>query len=198
MNTITVKINGLEYNLKGEECQEYLQQVATYVDNKMQDLMDNNEKLSVSAAAVLTALNSVDERFKIEGIYNELLQKTKDIQKNEELLKDQIQYLKKQITHLEEYNSELQNRLSSSSDQKEIEKHEQVIENLNDQISILEESAKSYLADRNKYKAENKELKFQIHSAKYKIINLENKLLESQIGLAKAKKKMKVSVEKSS
>lgn len=198
MNTITVKINGLEYNLKGEECQEYLQKVATYVDNKMQDLMDNNEKLSVSAAAVLTALNSVDEMFKIEGIYKELLQKTKDIEKNEELLKDQIQYLKKQITHLEEYNSELQKRLNSSTDHEEIEKKNEIIENLNDQISILEESAKSYLYDKNKLKAENKELKFQLHSAKYKIINLENTLLESQIGLAKAKKKLNVSVEKSS
>ncbi|WP_396276457.1 hypothetical protein [Haloimpatiens lingqiaonensis] len=88
--------------------------------------------------------------------------------------------------------------MNSSTDHEEIEKKNEIIENLNDQISILEESAKSYLYDKNKFKAENKELKFQLHSAKYKIINLENTLLESQIGLAKAKKKMNISVEKSS
>lgn len=32
MNTVTVKINGMEYNLKGKEDDEYLLKVSEYVD----------------------------------------------------------------------------------------------------------------------------------------------------------------------
>ncbi|MCS4522060.1 cell division protein ZapA [Clostridium botulinum] len=34
MNIITVKINGVEYNLKGEEQEDYLHKVARYVDKR--------------------------------------------------------------------------------------------------------------------------------------------------------------------
>ncbi len=42
MSIITVKINGMEYNLRGEENDEYLQMVAQYVDNKINSLMFKN------------------------------------------------------------------------------------------------------------------------------------------------------------
>ena len=40
MNVITVKINGLEYNLKGEESEEYLHKVAIYADKKIKGILD--------------------------------------------------------------------------------------------------------------------------------------------------------------
>lgn len=201
MNMITVKINGLEYNLKGDECNDYLQKVASYVDKKMEDLMNNNDKLSVSASAVLTALNSVDEMFKMQAKYKELLEGVKYFEKDQQGLKEQIEYLKKQIKHLEEYNNELQNKLNSTEITEKHEdttKNEEIIDNLKEQIVILEESAKSYIEDKNRYKLENKELKFQLHSAKYKLIDLENKLIENQIHLAETKKNMEnISIKKS-
>ncbi|WP_392486662.1 cell division protein ZapA [Haloimpatiens sp. FM7315] len=190
MNTITFKVNGLEYNLKGEENEEYLQKVANYVDKKMQNLMENNEKLSISAAAVLTALNSVDEMFKAKKERNSLVEEVKQYDNNKVHVNEQLEYLKKQVKHLEEYNLELQNRLKSGVAQESLNKKDQTIENLNDQISILEESAKSYLEDKNRYQSQNRELKFQVHSIKYKAIDLENRLMENQIDLAKTKKKL--------
>ncbi|MGL5085830.1 MAG: cell division protein ZapA, partial [Clostridium sp.] len=53
MNTVTVKINGMEYNLKGKENQEYLLDLAGYVDGKVREIMNKNSKLSSTAVAVL-------------------------------------------------------------------------------------------------------------------------------------------------
>lgn len=192
MNAITIKINGVEYNLKAEESNEYLQKVASYVDKKMEELMENNNKLSVSASAVLTALNSVDEMFKMQNKYDNIENEISNIQRTDSNLKEQIQYLKNQIDFLNEHNKELKEKLNSNHDHEETVKKAQIIDNLKDQISILEESAKSYMDDKNKYKSENKELKFQLNSAKYKIMELENKLIENQINLAKAKKQMDI------
>ena len=38
MNVVSVKINGVVYNLKGEENQDYLLKVAKYADQKMKDI----------------------------------------------------------------------------------------------------------------------------------------------------------------
>ena len=38
MNTVTVKINGMEYNLKGKEDEKYLLEVADYVDGKFKEI----------------------------------------------------------------------------------------------------------------------------------------------------------------
>ena len=64
MNIITVKINGMEYNLRGEENNEYLQMVAQYVDNKINSLMIKNNKISRPDATILAAINLGDEVFK--------------------------------------------------------------------------------------------------------------------------------------
>ena len=64
MNTVTVKINGMEYNLKGKEDDEYLLKVSEYVDGKFKEVSSNNNKLSISSVAVLSALNIADELFK--------------------------------------------------------------------------------------------------------------------------------------
>ena len=45
MNIVTIKINGIEYNLKGNEREEYLHMVGSYVDKKIKNIMSNNEKI---------------------------------------------------------------------------------------------------------------------------------------------------------
>ena len=77
MNTVTVKINGVEYNLKGKENEKYLLAVAEYVDGKFREISANNNKLSSTAVAVLSALNIADEYFKCE-LDNEELDKRKN------------------------------------------------------------------------------------------------------------------------
>mgnify|MGYP000945613319 FL=1 len=64
MNVVSVRINGVEYNLKGEEQEEYLLKAAGYVDKKIKAVMEKNCMLNTSSAAVLSALNIVDDLFK--------------------------------------------------------------------------------------------------------------------------------------
>lgn len=188
MNKVTVKINGIEYNLKGNEKEEYLHKVAGYVDKKLKNIMNSNKMLSTSSAAVLTAVNAVDDLFKCDIAYSELLSKLENMEKTEKALMDQVESLKKQLHHLESYNEELANKIKHSANAEEIKEKSDKINSLTKEMEVMQESSRNYISDNNKMKTEVKELKFQLQSAKYKIIDLQNRLLESQMSLAKEKK----------
>ncbi len=188
MNKVTVKINGSEYNLKGEEKEEYLHKVAGYVDKKIVDILNMNNRLSISDASVLAAANVVDEMFKSE-YRNELLNKElEEAKRSERSLQIQVEDLKKHIKNLEEYNTELQNKLENSKSGEYLKQFEEENKKLNEEMEILKESAKQYLKEKNQLKSENKDLKFQVQSSKYKIMDLQNRLIENQIDLVKIKK----------
>lgn len=72
MATVTVRINGMDYNLKGKEDETYLKEIASYVEDKLQEILSKNSKLSVSAASILTAINLADEAFKRQSELNEM------------------------------------------------------------------------------------------------------------------------------
>ena len=52
----------------------------------------------------------------------------------------------------------------------------------------MEETAEKYVEKNNQLKAENKEARFNLQTTKYKVLDLQNKLMESQINVAKEKK----------
>jgi cell division protein ZapA len=188
MNVINVTINGMEYNLKGEENEEYLHKVARHVDKKLKGIMKGNPKLSVSSAAVLTAINTTDDMFKCDEAYEELQQDMDKQISRVNSLEQEIESLKKQLKYLEDYNSELALKLKNATNEQYVREKEKDVEKLNNELKITQESAKDYLEERNKLKAENQELRFQIQSYKYKTMDLQHKLIENGISLAKAKK----------
>lgn len=181
MNVINVTINGMEYNLKGKESEEYLHKVARHVDKKLQGILKGNSKLSASSAAVLTALNCADDMFKCDAAYEELQQEMDKHKAVENTLRQEIESLKKQLKFLEEYNAELQQKLKNANFVD--------VEKLNSQLQLMEESAKNYLEENKALKTQNKELRFQVHSYKYKTMDLQNRIIENGINLAKEKKK---------
>lgn len=188
MNVITIKISGIDYNLKGEESEEYLNEVASYVDKKLKSLMDNNKKLSVSSASVLTAMNVVDDVFKSQSKLLSLTENISKLEQRELELTDQLEVLKKQLIHMENYNDELKSKITYlESETNEKTDQEEVIK-LQDQNKVFEESGKAYLKENRELKVDNKELKFQLQSAKYKLIDMQHRLLENQIDLVKIKK----------
>lgn len=189
MNIVTVKINGSEYNLKGEEREEYLHKVASHVDKKIIEVLSKNKRLSISDASVLAAINIVDEKFKVDEYCAELMKQVEEVKKSERAFQTQIEDLKKHIKNLEEYNNELQNKLEGTKSGEYITEIENENKALKDEIEILKETAKKHLKDNNSLKSENKELKFQNQSSKYKIMDLQNRLIENQIDLVKIKKK---------
>jgi len=73
INRVKVKINGEDYYIKGTVSEEYIKQVAQYVDKKIYDLGKNYSNLSRTRMAVLAALNITDELFRLKQEYDEFL-----------------------------------------------------------------------------------------------------------------------------
>ncbi len=59
--SVTVKIYGHEYTLKGEANAEYVQKVAKFVDGRMQEIADSSSVASTAKIAILAAINIADE-----------------------------------------------------------------------------------------------------------------------------------------
>lgn len=188
MNIVTIKINGIEYNLKGNEKEEYLHVVASYVDKKIKSIMGNNEKLNTSSAAILTALNLGDDMFKSDLLCKELSSKVEALENHDHELMEQLEGLNKQLKHMEAYNQELLNKCKNVENSEYVKTLEQENKRRQQELQAMQDSEKLNIEGNKKIKMENKEMKFQLQSSKYKIIDLQNKLQEYQISLAKQKK----------
>lgn len=62
-HTVTVNIFGEEYPIRGEGDIEYINSVASYLDNKMREVSERNANKSPTKVAILAALNITDELF---------------------------------------------------------------------------------------------------------------------------------------
>lgn len=63
-NVVQVEIFGHSYTIRGEANQEYILEVATYVDRKMREITEKLPVASLSKVAILASLNIADELFK--------------------------------------------------------------------------------------------------------------------------------------
>lgn len=63
-NVVRVEIFGTDYTIRGEEKQDYIREVAAYVDSKMREINERLPVASLAKVAVLTSLNLADELFK--------------------------------------------------------------------------------------------------------------------------------------
>lgn len=72
-NRVKIEICGQIYILKGSEPEEYMQDLAKYVDDKIKQVQNRNPKLSLDKAAVLAAINITDELKKLKVSYDELV-----------------------------------------------------------------------------------------------------------------------------
>ena len=123
-NKTEVLIDGKIYTLSGYESEEYLQRVATYINNKLAELkkLDGYARLSQELKSILLELNVADDYLKaknqVEMVEEELAQKDQelydlkhelistqikleDAAKELEALKEQATEYQKQIVKLE-------------------------------------------------------------------------------------------------
>lgn len=136
MNTVTIKINGIEYNLKGRENEEYLLEVAKYVDGKVKDIMANNRKLSSTAAATLVALNIADELFKADIEIEVLMKKNTSLDERNLTLKERIKEIREEAEGIEFNTSREINKLNEIID--ELNKKLLEAEELKNKVTLLE------------------------------------------------------------
>lgn len=69
---IRVNIFGTEYTLRADENENYINEIARYLDEKMREVDKNSSIKSSSKISILAALNVVDELFQ-ERKYKEKL-----------------------------------------------------------------------------------------------------------------------------
>ena len=74
MNDIEVIINNKRYTLRGYESEEYLQKIASYINNKHSDFkkQDIYKMLDSETKNVLLEINIADDYFKIKNQVNEI------------------------------------------------------------------------------------------------------------------------------
>ncbi|BCJ95444.1 hypothetical protein acsn021_30130 [Anaerocolumna cellulosilytica] len=74
MNNIEVIINNKRYTLRGYESEEYLQKVASYINNKHQEFkkQDFYKLLDTEMKGILMQINLVDDYFKIRSNVKEI------------------------------------------------------------------------------------------------------------------------------
>jgi len=73
LRSIRVSIFGRDYNVKGGSDEEYIRNLAEYVDSVMKDIADKAGALSSGRIAILAALNIADEMHKERQRFNEFV-----------------------------------------------------------------------------------------------------------------------------
>lgn len=85
MNDVQVMINKKQYTICGYEDEEYLQKVASYINNKHSEFkqIENYSKLDTDMRIVLMEINIADDYFKVRNKVKELEREIE--QKNNEI-----------------------------------------------------------------------------------------------------------------
>ncbi|HGJ64312.1 TPA: cell division protein ZapA [bacterium] len=72
---IKVMIFGKDYEIKGNQDEEYINKLAKHVDSTMQDIATKTGSISFERIAILTALNIADEMYRERQRFDEYIQK---------------------------------------------------------------------------------------------------------------------------
>lgn len=104
-NKCTVTIAGQEYTLVSTEEQIYIEQVAQYVDTKVQETMDGG-RVSTVNGVVLAALNIADEYFKELSAAENLRRQLKEYLEGATKLKMELSEAKREIFKLQNQDRE--------------------------------------------------------------------------------------------
>lgn len=148
---VDVMIDGRNFTIVGSDNEDYIRDLAYYVDKKIRNLASKNDKLSQTMAATLAALHIADEMHIVKNELEELKLKTKDpLEKYSDLdmelkeANDKVKELKeeskKQIELITLIKSEKDNLLKQIEDMgKEYKSKEEEILDYKEQLQILQD-----------------------------------------------------------
>jgi cell division protein ZapA len=94
MKSTKIEIFGQYYNIKGDMSDEYIDQLAIYVDKKMKMIADQSPMLDTMKLAILACLNIADELFTLKKAIED---KNKELERRaDEILKSIDNYLREE------------------------------------------------------------------------------------------------------
>lgn len=100
-NRVVVNICGDEYTLVAEESPSYMQRVGSYVDGKMQEILDT-AKVGRVNAAVLTSVNIADELMKAQETAEQLRGQIKGYADEAARAQSEVSELKREVFRLQQ------------------------------------------------------------------------------------------------
>ena len=148
---VDVMIDGRNFTIVGADSEDYIRDLAYYVDKKIRSLASKNDKLSQIMAATLAALHIADELHIVKGELDELKLRTKDpLEKYDDLdtelkkAKDKIQELREEskeyVESISLIKAEKDNLLKEIEEYKEMySAKEEEIQNYKEQLQVLQD-----------------------------------------------------------
>lgn len=175
MNKVMVKIHGAEYPMVGDKSEKFMISIADFVDKEMDKITRQNPKLSLSVAAILTALNISDLLFECSDENEKLIKANEELSKkvgasNEELQLE-IKSLKLTIAEKEAENREAETKMKELIE---------IIENKKQEIFELSNTTEGSRAELDVYKNKIEELSTQLEEANERATIAENLASEFQ------------------
>lgn len=183
-NKVNVTIDGRNFTVVGDSSEDYIKKLADYVDKKIKEMTQKNDKLSSSMAATLACLNISDELYRLKNELESLKKKAKDPMenyesimkdlekeraKNEELVK-KIEAYKDEVLDAKRQSEQLYNEIDALNKalemkEKELNESQKLIKKLQDkvfenQMELLEvkkelkEVLKTYDSEKNLFSKE--------------------------------------------
>ncbi len=110
-NKVEVKIRGRFFTITANEPEEYIYKICSYVDRKMDEILQMNPRLSMDTAALLTAINISDEAYKShvaeDNMRSQILKYDEEADRYEKRIKELEDQLKKAQEQLAQKEEEL-------------------------------------------------------------------------------------------
>jgi len=100
-NRVTVTVGGKPYTLLAAEGDDYVVKVAGYVDTKLKETTKSG-KMSAVDAAVLTAMNIADEKFREQAASENLRRQIKELLEESARLKLELSESKRLIFKMQQ------------------------------------------------------------------------------------------------
>ncbi|MFA7411395.1 MAG: cell division protein ZapA [Tissierellaceae bacterium] len=130
---INIIIDGRNFTVVGSESEEYVINLAYYVDKKIKEVSGKNDKLCQTMSATLAALNIADELQRTKGKLEELESQAKGPLERYDDLTSELEDAKATIRDLQDsnriYKEQLLNeQLGRENAVKEIEKNKRALE----------------------------------------------------------------------
>lgn len=72
MGSVEIYILGQKYTIKGDASEEYIQQLAGYVQDKIKEVYDNSPNITPLKASILASITIADELHKLKNEQEDL------------------------------------------------------------------------------------------------------------------------------
>ena len=100
INKVKLNICGTEYIIASDEPEGYVQELGSQVDRAMRGLLDSDERISTTMAAVLTAITNADAAKKAEDSADNLRAQMKGYLDDNARARQEIESLRRELGEL--------------------------------------------------------------------------------------------------